>query len=57
MNSTALGDLRIEQVTTKKGLNQFIDMPARIYRDDPAWVAPLKFERMGVLDKNKNPYS
>jgi GNAT superfamily N-acetyltransferase len=56
MSSAATGDLRIEQVTTKKGLNQFIDMPARLYADDPAWVAPLKFERMGVLDKSKNPY-
>jgi len=49
-------DIRVERVTDKKSLNQFIDMPRLLYRDDPAWVAPLKFERMGVLDKKKNPY-
>jgi GNAT superfamily N-acetyltransferase len=56
MASATTDDIRIERVTDKKSLNQFIDMPRLVYGDDPAWVAPLKFERMGVLDKKKNPY-
>ena len=49
-------DIRVERVTDKKSLRQFIQVPRRIYKDDPAWVAPLMFERMGVLDKKQNPY-
>ncbi len=48
--------IRIERVTDKKGLNTFIDLTRPLYADDPNWVPPLKFERMGVLDKEKNPY-
>ena len=47
----AAADIRVEPVLDKKGLKQFIHMPRPLYADDPAWVAPLDFERMGVLDK------
>jgi len=56
MSRSPKADIRIERVTTKKSLNQFINMPRHIYKDDPAWIAPLKFERMGVLDKKSSPY-
>lgn len=56
MTTTDTDAIRIERVTDKKGLNTFIDLTRPIYADDPNWVPPLKFERMGVLDKEKNPY-
>jgi GNAT superfamily N-acetyltransferase len=48
--------IRIERVTNRKALKTFVGLPAPLYRDDPAWVAPLMFERLKLLAKNKNPY-
>ncbi len=56
MSSAVAPNIRIERVESKRDLKAFIDVPRELYRDDPAWVAPLRFERMGVLDKSKNPY-
>jgi len=54
--SPRLGNLRVERVTDRRSLKTFVRLPAPLYRDDPAWVAPLMFERLGILDKNKNPF-
>lgn len=48
--------VRIERVTDKKALKTFVRVAAPLYRDDPAWVAPLMFERLDLLAKNRNPY-
>ena len=48
--------LQIEAVTDRAGLDRFIRVPWRIYRDDPYWVPPLIAERRGHLDRGKNPY-
>src|SRR5262245_851026 len=48
--------IRIERVTTRKALKTFVGLPAPLYRDDPAWVAPLTFERLKLLARDKNPY-
>ena len=54
MSESAL--IRIERVTNRKALKTFVGLPAPLYHDDPAWVAPLMFERLKLLAKNKNPY-
>ena len=48
--------LTISPVRTKKDLKAFIDLPFRLYADEPNWVAPLKFERRAFLDRSKNPF-
>jgi hypothetical protein len=48
--------IRVERVTTRKVLKAFVGLPAPLYRDDPAWVVPLMFERLKLLAKDKNPY-
>jgi hypothetical protein len=48
--------IRIERVTNRKALKTFVGLPAPLYRDDPVWVAPLMFERLNLLAKDKNPY-
>ena len=45
----------IRQVTTSSDLKAFIAIPWSIYRDDPNWVPPLKFERK-VAFSEKNPF-
>ena len=45
----------IRQVTTASDLKAFIAIPWSIYRDDPNWVPPLKFERKEAFSE-KNPF-
>ena len=46
----------VARVETRADLKGFLEVPAGIYRDDPAWVRPLRFERLEHLDPAKNPY-
>ena len=56
MGMSESAPIRIERVTNRKALKTFVRLPASLYRDDPSWVAPLMFERLKLLAKNKNPY-
>ncbi len=47
--------MKISQVETKHDLNLFIDLPNRLYRDDPVWVPPLRDEQAGQFDHVRNP--
>ena len=48
--------IRVTPVDGRSGLEQFLALPSRIYRDDPAWIQPLTFERRQHLDPKKNPF-
>jgi hypothetical protein len=50
-----MADVVIRTVNGKRACHQFIVMPNRIYRDDPAWVPPLVLERKQFLSSH-NPY-
>ncbi|RZL73050.1 MAG: N-acetyltransferase, partial [Sphingomonas sp.] len=39
---------------TKKDRKIFIDLPFRLYADDPNWVPPLKSEALGLITPEKN---
>ena len=41
-------------VTSKRQRKAFIDLPFRLYRDDPNWVPPLKGEALGLITPEKN---
>lgn len=57
MNPNAsLSALRVTEVSDRRSLIRFLEMPRELYRDDPNWVAPLLFERLQHLDPRKNPY-
>jgi hypothetical protein len=45
----------IETVSCRRQLNEFIEVPRAIYRDDPCWVPPLLFEQKQRLT-SKNPF-
>src|SRR5438445_538732 len=40
----------------KKELKRFIDLPWKIYKNDPAWVPPLLLTVIDALDTKKNPF-
>ncbi|GGO96733.1 N-acetyltransferase [Stakelama pacifica] len=46
--------ISIRPVITKADRKTFIDLPFRIYRDDPHWVPPLKGEALGLITPEKN---
>ena len=46
----------IRPVISKADRKSFVDFAWDVYRDDPAWVPPLKDEVHGLLDPNKNPW-
>ena len=41
--------IRITPVTSKRDRKTFVDLPFRLYRDDPNWVPPLKGEALGLI--------
>lgn len=48
--------LEIRPVNSRRALEDFIEVPWAVYRDDPAWIPPLKLERRFHLLKDRNPY-
>jgi GNAT superfamily N-acetyltransferase len=53
MSSSAL---TIRPVATKKDRKAFVDFAWDVYKDDPAWVPPLKDEVHGLITPGKNPW-
>jgi hypothetical protein len=48
--------IHVRTVAGKADLKAFLDLPFRLYAEDPNWVAPLYLERYEHLDPKKNPY-
>jgi GNAT superfamily N-acetyltransferase len=46
----------IRPVETKKDRKAFVDFAWEVYKDDPAWVPPLKDEVHGLITPGKNPW-
>ena len=46
--------LTLRPVLTPADRRAFIDLPFRLYRDDPNWVPPLKREALGMITPAKN---
>ncbi|HWB68704.1 MAG TPA: hypothetical protein VG518_01880, partial [Solirubrobacterales bacterium] len=51
-----MAGVSIRPVRTRRELKRFVKVPFRLHRDHPQWVAPLIFERMEFLNREKNPY-
>jgi len=47
--------MRIHPVTTKQDLSSFLNLPYRLYKNDPVWVPPLRDEQRGQFDPKRNP--
>lgn len=46
----------VRQIDSRADRKAFVDFAWEVYRDDPAWVPPLKDEVHGLLDAKKNPW-
>ena len=49
-----MADLTLRAITTKRDRKAFVDLPFRLYADDPHWVPPLKSEALGLVTPEKN---
>lgn len=47
--------MKIHRVESRWDLDQFIRFPYRLYRDDPAWMPPLRSEQWAQLNPRLNP--
>lgn len=47
--------LRIQKIKSSKELNNFIQLPAKLYKDDTRWVPPLYVDEYQFHDPQKNP--
>ena len=55
-NAAFMSSIIIRPVVTKADRKVFVDLAWDVYRDDPAWVPPLKSEVHGLLDPAQNPW-
>jgi hypothetical protein len=46
----------VRRIASKADRNRFVDFAWEVYKDDPAWVPPLKDEVHGLLNPKKNPW-
>jgi len=46
--------LSIRPISSKADRKKFVDLPFRLYKDDPNWVPPLKGEALGLITPEKN---
>jgi hypothetical protein len=51
-----MNQIEIVPVRTPAELTRFIQLPARLHKDDPSFVPPLMMERRDALSPKKNPY-
>jgi hypothetical protein len=49
-----MADISIRPVESARDRKTFVDLPFRLYADDPNWVPPLKGEALGLITPEKN---
>ena len=47
--------MRIRRVAEKRDQAAFIELPYRLYKNDPTWVPPLRDEQRGQFSPKRNP--
>ena len=52
----AQDNINIRPVASKADRKAFVDLPFRLYANDPNWVPPLKDEVHGLITPGKNPW-
>ncbi|GAA3704824.1 hypothetical protein GCM10022268_13150 [Sphingomonas cynarae] len=54
VDMAAATGVTIREVKTRRDRKTFVDLPFRLYRDDPNWIPPLKSEALGLITPEKN---
>ena len=48
--------IEVVAVDNKKALNEFVELPFSLYRDETHWVPPLRIAVKELLDRGKHPF-
>ena len=48
--------IRVEPVRSKRDRREFVELPFRLYRDDPNWVPPLRRDIYELIDPERHPF-
>ncbi len=51
-----MNSVEIFKVSDRSGVTDFLQVPHLVFADDPAWIAPLNFERRQHLSPRHNPF-
>jgi GNAT superfamily N-acetyltransferase len=51
-----LGGIEVVAVDSKRALNEFVELPFTLCRNDPHWVPPLRIAVKELLDRKKHPF-
>jgi len=51
-----MSQVEVAPVKNRRDMKDFIDLPWRIYRDDPNWIPPLKSDLARMLNPRKHPF-
>ena len=48
--------IRVEPVRSRRDRREFVELPFRLYRDDPNWVPPLRRDVYELIDPARHPF-
>ena len=48
--------IEVVAVNSKRALNEFVELPFSLYRNQPHWVPPLRIAVKELLDREKHPF-
>jgi hypothetical protein len=48
--------LRVEPQRSRADRRAFVNLPYRLYADEPNWVAPLRMAEAALMNRKKNPF-
>lgn len=51
-----MATVTIREVSTPRDLAEFVELPFRLYKNNPAWVPPLRKEVRALVDHKHNPF-
>lgn len=54
LNLTAMGEITVKEVITRKELRDFIYLPEKIHRNEPEWLPPIYMDERVLFNKKKN---
>ncbi len=54
--ASSQGPLEVREVRTRRDVRQFVDVPWRIYSEDPQWVPPLRLDVKDFINPRKHPF-
>ncbi|MGE5346434.1 MAG: hypothetical protein ACM3JH_10800, partial [Acidithiobacillales bacterium] len=51
-----MGQAEVCRVSERGDLREFVELPFRIYAEDPNWAPPLRSDVREILDERRNPF-